>query len=61
MGETSAKIIDYKYSSLDAKSLKEEYSKQLNLYAQAVEGVLNKRVDVKVLVNIFTGETVIVD
>ncbi len=61
VGETSAKIIDYKYSSLDAKSLKEKYSKQLNLYAQAVEGVLNKRVDGKVLVNIFTGETVIVD
>lgn len=59
-GET-ARIIDYKYSSLDGVSLKNKYDKQLNLYADAVESVLNKRVTKKTLVNIFTGETVSID
>lgn len=53
-----AEIIDYKYSALTTKSLKEKYKKQLDLYAYAVEKVLGKKVKKKTLINIFTGETV---
>lgn len=56
-----AEIIDYKYSSLDAESLKLKYKKQLDLYAAAVSGVLGLNVTGKTLVNIFTGETVTLD
>lgn len=54
----NAEIIDYKYSSLSASSLELKYKKQLDLYAYAVEKVLNKKVIKKTLVNVFTGETV---
>ena len=53
-----AEIVDYKYSSLSAESLRARYKKQLELYAYAVEKVLKKRVRKKTLINIFTGETV---
>ncbi len=54
----NAEIIDYKYSSLTADSLKAKYSKQLDLYAYAVNKILGKKVTRKTLVNIFTGESV---
>ncbi len=57
----SAEIIDYKYSSLNSVSLKEKYKKQLQLYAYAVEKVLNKKVKRKTIINVFTGETVNID
>lgn len=56
-GDT-AEIIDYKYSVLDAESLKKKYFEQLELYAYAAEKVLGVKVASKTLVNIFTGETV---
>jgi ATP-dependent helicase/nuclease subunit A len=54
-----AYIIDYKYSALDKQSLKARYEKQLDLYAYAVQKSLNLKVEGKALVNLFTGETVI--
>ena len=51
-------IVDYKYSSLDKNSLKNKYTKQLELYAYAVEKVLNVKVEKKILVNLFTGESI---
>jgi ATP-dependent helicase/nuclease subunit A len=59
-GDT-ARIIDYKYSSLQKESLKIKYKKQLQLYSYAVEKVLNKKVIKMTLVNLFTGETVDID
>ena len=58
IGKDNAIIVDYKYSSLDKNSLKIKYSKQLELYAYAVNKVLNIKVEKKVLVNLFTGESV---
>ena len=56
-----AEVIDYKYSSHDKETLKRTYSKQLDLYAYAVERALGLKVKSKTIVNIFTGETVKVD
>lgn len=55
-----AYIIDYKYSSLSKESLVEKYKLQLELYSKAVEKVLNKKVKQKVIVNIFTGDVVLI-
>lgn len=52
----NAVIVDYKYSALKKESLKIKYTKQLQLYAQAVERVLNKKVCERVIINLFTGE-----
>lgn len=57
----SAIIVDYKYSSLDADSLKGKYAKQLELYSYATEKLLGVKVSRKILINIFTGESVFVD
>ncbi len=54
----SAEIIDYKYSKLSTEGLKKKYAKQLDIYASAVSKALKKKVDKKIIVNIFTGETV---
>lgn len=54
-------IVDYKYSALDKESIVRKYKKQLDLYAYAVERVLNKQVTAKIIINIFTGETVYLD
>ena len=59
--DNTAEIIDYKYSVLSIDSLKVKYKKQLDLYAYAVQKVLGRKVTKKVLVNIFTGQSVIVD
>ena len=53
-----ASVFDYKYSSLDKQSLSKAYAKQLDLYAYAVEKVLNLKVKSKTLINLFTGEVV---
>lgn len=54
----NAVVIDYKYSKKDGAALKERYSKQLDLYAYAVEKVTSKKVLKKIIVNLFTGEVV---
>ena len=54
----NAKIIDYKYSRKDKSQLIKTYSLQLNVYARAVEKVLNKKVVEKTLINLYSGETV---
>ena len=59
IADDGAIIIDYKYSSLDSLSLKTKYHKQLELYAYAVEKVLDKKVLGKILVNLFTGDTIV--
>lgn len=61
ISDEGACIIDYKYSSLDKKSLRLKYQKQLDLYASAVQNVLGKKIIGKTLVNIFTGDVVDLD
>ncbi len=56
-----AQIIDYKYSTLNREGVIKRYKKQLDLYAYAVEKSLNKRVSNKIVINVYTGETVKVD
>ncbi len=56
-----AEIVDYKYSSLDEKTLKDRYKKQLELYAYAVETVLGIKVIKTSLVNLFSGDTIVVE
>ncbi len=53
-----AEIIDYKYSVLSGQALKNKYSIQIDLYAQAVESVLKLKVVRKTLVNLLSGECV---
>ena len=60
IGKDGAEIVDYKYSTLSEEGLKARYKKQLDLYAYAVEKVLEKKVVRKTLVNIFTGQTVFI-
>ena len=59
ISQDQAFIIDYKYSSLDDESLIKKYKKQLDVYAYAVESVLEKKVTKKIIVNLFTGSTVL--
>ncbi len=56
--DNQAKIIDYKYSSLDQAGLKAKYKTQLELYSYAVEKVLKTHVSEQIIVNLFTGEIV---
>ena len=58
VGENGAIIVDYKYSSLDALSLKARYKKQLDLYALALERATKIPTLKKVLLNLFTGDTI---
>lgn len=51
-------IIDYKFSRLNAKTLKEKYLEQLNLYKMAVEKYFNKPVTKTLIYSIETGELV---
>ncbi len=57
--DKKAQIIDYKYSSLDTESLKNKYKKQLELYAYATKSVLGVEVEKMAIVNLFTGQTVV--
>ena len=43
--ENSVDVVDYKFSKLSAKTLKEKYTEQLLLYKKAVESAFNKRVE----------------
>ena len=54
--DDEAIIIDYKHSGKSLTKLKETYSKQLDLYAYAVEKALGKKVVKKVLVNVKSAE-----
>ncbi|MBQ8615038.1 MAG: UvrD-helicase domain-containing protein [Clostridia bacterium] len=56
--ENSIDIVDYKFSSLSAKLLKERYAEQLKLYKKAVEGAYCKPVDHMYIYSINTGELV---
>ncbi len=58
VGKDDAVIVDYKYSSLQAESLKARYSKQLDLYAYALKRATGIKVKKKILINLFTGESV---
>ncbi len=58
VGEEGAVIIDYKYSSLTKESLKHRYSKQLELYAYALEKATGIKTQSKILVNLFTGDVI---
>lgn len=49
-------IIDYKFSNLPIKTLKEKYAEQLKLYKMAVEKAYNKRVEHLYIYSINSGE-----
>ena len=51
-------IVDYKFSSLPAKLLKEKYAEQLKLYKQALELAYNKPVKNTFIYSINSGELV---
>lgn len=54
-------VIDYKYSTLTKESLIKKYKAQLDLYSYAVEKVLCVPVKEKIIVNLFTGDSVKID
>lgn len=56
-----AVIYDYKYSGKSAKALKETYSKQLELYAYAVEKCLNLKVSGAYVISLKKAEIVKID
>lgn len=53
-----AYVIDYKYSAHGEDTLKARYSKQLDLYAYAVEKTLDLKVRGKYIVSLLTGEVI---
>ena len=57
----TAVIIDYKYSSKTAEALKRTYAPQLRIYALAAEKILGVKVTEKYLINLVTGEKVVID
>ena len=54
--ENSVDIVDYKFSKLSAKTLKEKYGEQLLLYKKAVESAFNKKVEHMYIYSIDKGE-----
>ena len=56
--ENSVLIVDYKFSTLPAKVLKEKYAEQLALYKLAVEEAYKKPVEHMYIYSINTGELV---
>lgn len=54
--EDSVDIVDYKFSSLPVRILKQKYSEQLKLYKLAVEKAFNKKVSNTYIYSINTGE-----
>lgn len=54
--ENSITIVDYKFSKLHIKTLKEKYGEQLELYKKAVEIAFNKKVEHIYIYSINTGE-----
>ncbi len=58
IGKSDGIVVDYKYSKLTSKALKDKYKKQLELYSFAIEKLLNVKVDKKYILNIFSGELI---
>ena len=56
--ENSIDIVDYKFSTLPAKVLKQKYFEQLNLYKKAVELAYNKKVENMFIYSINSGELI---
>lgn len=56
--ENSVVLVDYKFSSLPAKVLKEKYKEQLKLYKLAIEEAFKKPVENMFIYSINTGELV---
>lgn len=56
--ENSVIIVDYKFSKLPAKILKEKYIEQLNLYKKAVEHAYKKPVEHMYIYSILTNELI---
>ncbi len=54
-------LIDYKYSSLDASSLKDKYSQQIKLYSMALEKAFDRKVDKKYLLSLKGGDLILLD
>ncbi len=61
VGKDGAEVIDYKYSKKSPLELKKRYYKQLDLYATAVEKILDLKVNVKAIVNVYDGQVVLLD
>jgi ATP-dependent helicase/nuclease subunit A len=59
--EGTCRIVDYKYSSESAQTLKERYCKQLWLYAQAVKNILGYNSIKKTIINIKRCEVIELD
>ena len=57
----TAKIIDYKYSKKSTEGLYKTYKDQLRIYALATEKILNVKVTEKVILNLVSGESVVID
>lgn len=56
--ENSIILVDYKFSKLPAKMLKEKYAEQLRLYKKAIELAYNKPVEQMYIYSIENGELV---
>ena len=56
-----AYIVDYKYSTLTAPSLKLKYEKQLKVYESALSNATGVKVLGKFILNFYTGEVVQID
>ncbi|MBO5954603.1 MAG: UvrD-helicase domain-containing protein [Clostridia bacterium] len=56
--ENSIVLVDYKFSSLPAKVLKEKYMEQLKLYKLAIESAYKKNVQQMFIYSINTGELI---
>lgn len=56
--ENSIVLVDYKFSRLDAETLKEKYQEQLRLYKIALESAYNKPVEETYIYSINSGELI---
>ena len=56
--ENSIILVDYKFSTLNAKILKEKYAEQLRLYKFAIEEAYKKPVEQVYIYSINTGELI---
>ncbi len=57
-GDDGVTVYDYKYTSLSRERIIERYSKQLDLYAIAVEKCTGKKVVGKYVIDLLTGESI---
>ncbi len=58
ISQEGIRIADYKYSALSKESLFNKYRKQLELYSYAAQKITGKNVIERVLINIYSGETI---